>query len=33
MKKTGLAMGALALTLSFGGAQAQISDGVVKVGI
>ncbi|PMQ16542.1 hypothetical protein JaAD80_10165 [Janthinobacterium sp. AD80] len=32
MKKTVLAMGALALTLSFG-AQAQISDGVVKVGI
>ena len=33
MKKTVLAMGALALSLSFTGAHAQISDGVVKVGI
>ena len=34
MKKTVLAMGAVALALSFTtSAQAQISDGVVKVGI
>src|SRR5450830_1322261 len=33
MKKSVLAMASLALAVSFNGAQAQISDGVVKIGV